>query len=299
MQRDEKSYMAYQRELIRPFIEATDSLPYGQRIPSTWQPPEGFSYEKIDLDGPIVECLIPKERKTEKVMFHLHGGAYALSLLDPYREASVEYSNIAGGAVVINVDYRTAPTDVYPTALEDCVKAYKWALEQGYKSENMIFVGDSAGGNLVLAVTLYLRDHEMPLPKAIIAISPWADLAFDLPSRENNIDKDVVIGNNASRILEEAKKPSYLGKGDIKNPYISPVNGDYTGFPPLLIQNGSHEILLDDGIIVYEKAKQVGVQVKQTIYEGMSHDFQLLLPTLEESKAAWDEMSQFVKEIMA
>lgn len=297
MQRDERSYMALQRELIKPFIEATNILPYGQRIPSTWQPPESFSYEKVDLDGPIIGCLIPKEKKTETVMLHLHGGAYALALVDPYREGSVQYSQIAGGATVINVDYRTAPTNTYPAALEDGVKAYKWALEQGYKNENIIFIGDSAGGNLVLAVTLYLRDHHMPLPKAVIAISPWANLEFDSPSRDRNIDKDVVIGNNASKILEEVKVPSYVGKDDIKNPYISPVNGDYTGFPPLLIQNGSHEILLDDGVTVYNKAKQAGVQVKQTIYEGMSHDFQLLLPTLEESAEAWKEMAEFISSL--
>lgn len=297
MQRDERSYIAHQRELIKPFIEATDILPYGQRIPSTWQSPENFTYEKIDLEGPIAECLIPKEKTTDTVILHLHGGAYALALVDPYRQAAVEYSNIAGGATVISVDYRTAPTNVYPAALEDGVKAYKWALEQGYKHENIILMGDSAGGNLVLAVTLYLRDHKMPLPKAVIAISPWADLEFNAPSRKRNIDKDVVIGNNASKILEEVRMPSYVGKDDIKNPYISPVNGDYTGFPPLLIQNGSHEILLDDGVKVYEKAKQAGVKVKQTIYEGMSHDFQLLLPTLEESADAWKEIAEFINTL--
>lgn len=297
MQEDKEEYLAYQRELIKPFIAYADSLPYGERIPSTWQPPEGFKYEKVALNGPIIERLIPQEKKTDKVIFHLHGGAYAMSLIDGYRDGSVVYSNVAGGAEVISVDYRTAPTYVYPTALEDCVKAYQWVLDQGYKSENIIFVGDSAGGNLVLAVTLYLRDHNMPLPNAIIAISPWACLEFDSPSRSKNIDKDVVIGNNASRILEEAKKPSYVGTSDIKNPYISPVYGDYTGFPPLLIQNGTYEILLDDGIKVYEKAKAAGVDVKHTLYEGMSHDFQLFLPTLEESAAAWKEIGEFISQL--
>ncbi len=230
-------------------------------------------------------------------MFHLHGGAYVLALIDAYREGSVMYSNVAGGATVISVDYRTAPTHVYPTALNDCVQAYKWALEQGYKSENIIFVGDSAGGNLVLAVTLYLRDHNMPLPKGIIAISPWGDLEYTTPSREGNTEKDIVIGKYGLQLLAEVKNPSYVGQEDIKNPYISPINGDYTDFPPLLIQNGSYEILFDDCAKVYEKAKKAGVQVKHTVYEGMSHDFQLLLPSLDESALAWQEIAQFINEL--
>lgn len=294
---EREQYLESLKKRMQVILEQVNTVPYGQRIPSTWQPPKGYKYEKIELEGPVVEHLIPEEKKTDTVVFHIHGGGFEMALIDAYRESSIGYANIAGGAEVFNIDYRTAPTDIYPAALDDCIKAYEWLLAQGYKSENIVFIGDSAGGNLVLTLTLYLRDQHMPLPKRIIAISPWGDLAFDTPSRTDNIDKDIVIGRGTGKMFDVVQEPAYLGTNDIKLPYISPIYGDYTGFPPLLIQNGTYEMLLDDGVKVYEKAKAAGVNVTHTLYKEMSHDFQLFMPDIEEGVAAWKEMEQFISKL--
>lgn len=294
---EREQYLNGLRERMKIVLDQIEPLPFGQRIPSTWQPPEGYQYEKIEVEGVVIEHLIPNEKKTDIVVFHIHGGGFEMALIDAYRDGSIGYSNIAGGAEVFNVDYRTAPTDIYPTALEDCVKAYEWVLAKGYKSENILFIGDSAGGNLVLTVTLYLKAHQKPLPKGIIAISPWADLTFEAASRTANIEKDVVIGRGTGKMFNVVQHPSYVGTNDIRTPYISPINGDYTGFPPLLIQNGTYEMLLDDGVKVYEKAGAAGVKVIHTLYKDMSHDFQLFMPDLEESVAAWAEMAEFIKSL--
>lgn len=286
---------AYQEQLLEPVLKVINECPYGPNSPSSWQVPEGYELKKVKLSHSVMEQIIPKEAKNHGVILHLHGGGYAYSLLDSYREGAIVYSKVAGDIEVFSLDYRTVPTAVYPAALEDAVEAYKWLLAQGYSAEKIIIVGDSAGGNLCLATTLYLRDHKLPLPKAVIALSPWADLKMTAKSHTAHIPDDLILGK--LRLLEEVKKPSYLGDADINDPYVSPINGDYTGFPKLLIQVGSHEILLDDSIEVARRAKEAGVDVSFTIYEGMSHDFQLFLPMLEQGQAAWKEIEAFIKKV--
>ena len=105
---------------------------------------------------------MPKEKGTNNIIFQIHGGGYIVALCDPYRDTAVKYSEMVGGAEVFSLDYRVAPTNRYPAALEDAVTVYKWILEQGYDSNNIIITGDSAGGNLALATTLYLKDHNIP-----------------------------------------------------------------------------------------------------------------------------------------
>ena len=292
---DEKQ--KFMKEQLTEFSEVINAVPTGQRIPSTWEPPEGYRLEKIELEHVVIEHLIPLEKTTDRVIFHTHGGGYIVALIDTYRDTAVEYSKLASGAEVYSVDYRVAPTDVYPAALEDAVAAYQWVLEQGHDSKDIIFIGDSAGGNLDLVTTLYLKDHNMPLPGAVIAISPWGDFNPEVPSRIYNQDKDLVLGTFGLEMGKELHRLSYLADGDMKDPYASPVHGDYAGFPPLLIQIGTYEILYDDAKVIIQKAKEAGVKAKLGEYEGMCHDFQLVLPMLEESKEAWKEMRQFIEEV--
>lgn len=284
------------KETLNNVVPYIDNLPMGEFIPSSWQAPKTFKYEKLMVGEVPVEHIVPIKKKKDCVILQIHGGGYVVALSDPFRTAAVQYSNIAGGAEVFSLDYRVAPKHHYPAALEDAVKVYKWLLEQGYDNNKIIIVGDSAGGNLTLATTLYLKDHQISLPKAVIAISPWTNAANDFPSVQLNTDKDVILGRNGLAMGNQIDDPFYFQGADLKEPYVSPVLGDYTGFPNLLIQVGSYEILLDDAVKVAEKARKSGVNVKITIYEGMSHDFQLLIPTLEESKNAWKEIKEFIED---
>lgn len=295
MKRETEQIIQQTLKKVVPYI---DQLPNGEFIPSSWQPPEGFKNEKFKVNGVPVEHLVPQEKGTSKVILQIHGGGYVLAFCDPYREAAVKYSKMAGGAEVFSLDYRVSPTNKYPAALEDAVTVYKWILDKGYDSNNIVIAGDSAGGNLALATTLYLKDHHIALPKAVLAISPWSNAANDFPSVERNTERDVVLGKYGLEMGKQVNDPLYFQGVSYKEVYVSPVLGDFTGFPNLLIQVGSYEILLDDALRVAEKAKKAGVKAKITVYDEMSHDFQILIPDLEESKAAWLEMKEFLEGII-
>ena len=285
-----------QKEQLKPIIQLFDALPNGEFIPSAWEAPEGYKLEKFNVGNVPVEHLIP-ENKNGKVIYQLHGGGYAVAFFDLYRNTAIHYSQIAGGAEVYSIDYRVAPTNVFPAALDDAVLVYKWLLEQGHKSEDIIFAGDSAGGNLVLVTALYLRDNQMPLPKGVIALSPWACIEKNKVSVEENKDLDLLLGSSGLKLASEVKFPRYFKNEDLKKPYVSPAYADFTGFPSLLIQVGSYEVLRDDSLMVAKACKESGVDVTQTTYEGQSHDFQLSFPEDEIGMKAWAEMKEFVERI--
>ena len=282
------------KEALKPVISLLDVCPMGVRIPSDWKAPEGFELELFDVDGIPVEHLVPKGNNG-KVILQFHGGGFLFSYLDCYRETACVYSKVANGAQVYSVDYRVAPQYKFPCAHEDCLNVYKWLLGKGINSQDIIIVGDSAGGNLALSVTLQIRDQSLPLPKAVITISPWASLKGGYKARTENFEKDIILGKYGVKFGEMALDPSYYTEtSNLNNPYISPVFGDYKDFPDLLVQAGSYEFLLDDAKAVVTEAKAKGVNVTFSVYEEMSHDFQLFLPGLEQSKNAWKEISDFL-----
>lgn len=287
-----------QIEAMKPVVELLDNAPQGKRIKSNWKAPEGFSLEKFRVKEVPVEHLIP-EKKNGKVILHMHGGGYCIALMDIYRDVAVRYSNMSGGAEVFSLDYRVAPAYEPPAALEDAFAVYTYLLEQGYRADDILFVGDSAGGNLVLVTALYIRDHKMSLPKGIIAISPWGDAGATLPSREENRFKDIFIGEKGTKIYSEVYDSIYFRNADKKNPYMSPVYGDYTGIPSLLIQTGSLEVLRDDSLLIAKAAKEAGVDVTQTTYEDVSHVFQLVIPQMDQSKEALAQMKAFMEKCFA
>lgn len=287
-----------QKEAIKPVLDLLRYLPKGVVIPSNWEAPEGYELVNLTVHDVPVEHLIP-ENKNGKAILHLHGGGYVIGLIDIYRDTAVQYSKMAGGAEVFSVEYRLAPEHKAPAAMEDAVYTYYYLLEQGYKSEDILLIGDSAGGNLALATTLYLKDRKRDLPKGVIAISPWTDIETTVPSREENKYNDILLGIEGCSLYNDVMDSTYFSGTDLKNPYISPVYGDYTGFPSLLIQVGSYDLLRDDSIAVVKAAREAGVNVWYTMYEGTSHDFQITLPMMEESQKAWEEMKLFFESIYA
>ena len=250
--------------------------------------------ETLDVAGVPVEHLVPNN-DNGKVILQFHGGGFLYSYLDNYRDVACMYSKVANGAAVYSVDYRVAPQYRYPCAHEDCLSVYKWLLNKGIKNEDIIIVGDSAGGNLALSIPLQIRDQGMPLPKAVLALSPWANLKGGYKARTENYEKDIILGKYGIKMGEGVWDPTYYTEEEnFCNPYVSPVYGDYTDFPDVLIQAGSFEMLLDDAKTVVEKAVAKGVNATLTVYEEMPHDFQLFLPSLEETNRAWYEIHNFL-----
>lgn len=262
--------------------------------------PEHLTAEKIVLGGDDeesqfeTELLQWKDSDSPWVILHFHGGGYVGAMRRHYKRMAGLYSEVGHGATVLTVDYRVAPEHPFPAALDDAVTSYNWLLEQGYAEEQIVVAGDSAGGGLAMALCHTLKDKGEKLPAGIIAMSPWADLTASGSSYTDNFDIDPVFGNERSELIFENP---YIGDSDPKDPRISPMFGDFEGFPPMLIQSGTDEMLLSDSETVATKAKSAGVKVRFTKYPGMFHVFQMAGTIMEESKAAWAEVRRFLEEI--
>ncbi len=224
---------------------------------------EGYKIEHIELVNYNAKLLVPNDNiDTDKVIMFLHGGAYYQGLEDKYLILAKNYSIAFNKSKVLMVDYRLAPKNLYPAALNDTVDCYKYLLSKGYKNENIVFAGDSAGGGLALSSALYLRDHNIQLPKAIITFSASTNLCYDGESWTKNIDIDPMLGRHSNPDLI---KPIYAGNEDLRNPYISALYGDLKGLPKLLMQVGTHEVILSDTIDFAKKAKKLVLMLNKLL----------------------------------
>ena len=260
--------------------------------------PDDWSYRTFSVDGLKMEQVQNPAGKDGRVLLKLHGGGYVQGLHDRHRQMGVNQAVLTEAQSLYMVHYRLAPEHPFPAALEDAVKAYKHILAQGTKPENIMVIGDSAGGNLTLELSVYLKEHNIPKPKLLILVSPLTTLANDLPSREYNIDRDLVLGRNASPLYKSVKESTYAKGTDLKNHQLSPLYADLKGFPPMLIQAGGYELLLDDSIELMRKAAADDVDVTLTVYPGMPHEFSLMMPELDDSVASFREIRDFVSRQM-
>ena len=258
-----------------------------------WKVPDGYNLTHIDLENFSMKLLTKAENpRMDKIILQLHGGGYVAKIKNSYYNMATYYCDAGEGISVLSPDYRVAPEDPYPAALEDAVASYQWILERGYKGEQIIVVGDSAGGGLAMALVMYLRDHDMPLPCGLVAMSPWTDVTASGESYTLNYELDPLFGNTKETMIYVN---DYAGEHDKKDPYISPIFGNFRKFPPMLIQVGSTEMLLSDSITAAAMADAVGVEVRLSIYDDMFHVFQMAGMILPEAKKAWDEVEQFLK----
>lgn len=265
-----------------------------------WECPEHLQLQQMDMEWFTMELLSRKESQEEAeanrsatgIILQLHGGGYYGKLHNTYRDMAGLYNELSNGYDVLSVDYRVAPEHPYPAALEDALTAYQWIIGQGYGKEKIIVAGDSAGGGLALALCLYLRDHNMPLPAGIITMSAWTDLTKSGESYQENFDIDPIFGGIKDSLVYQ---DGYYKDSNPEIPYISPVNGDYHGFPPMLMQVGEYEMLLSDTKTVAEHARAAGVIVKEHVYPGMFHVFQMGLLLYPEAKEAWIEVGRFIR----
>lgn len=256
-----------------------------------WICPMHFCMESIAMERFSMEYLEPKKKRNERVILQLHGGGYIGPMKNRYRDFAVLYSKALRGGSVLTIDYRVAPEHPFPAALEDAFDAYEWLLRQGYSDRQIFLAGDSAGGGLALALCHYRKDKGASLPNGLILMSPWTDLTGSGASYRENYHRDPLFGNTEDSMI---KNLDYVGDADPKNPYISPLFGAFDGFPSMLIQVGSYEMLLSDSVQVAEKVKAAHGKVRLSIYEGMFHVFQMAGSLLPEAKDAWREVIQYL-----
>jgi epsilon-lactone hydrolase len=222
------------------------------------------------------------------VILYLHGGAYALGSINVHREYLARLA-LAAQLKVLAIDYRLAPENPFPAALEDTLAAYRWLLEQGFDRSQIVIAGDSAGGGLALSALVSLRDAGNALPACAVCISPWVDLTLSGDSIHKNATVDPILN---LKILENYVQ-LYACANKTNNPLISPLFADFKSFPPLLIHVGTSEILLDDANRLFHNAQLAGVEVNLETWEGMFHVFQII-SYLPETKQSLDHIAKFI-----
>lgn len=257
-----------------------------------WKVPAGYSLSIIEQKHFSMEFLEPDVQNDRMVILQIHGGGYVGKFRNIYRSFAGFYSELGHGISVLSPDYRVAPENPYPAALEDVAEAYEWLIYNGWTEDKIVIAGDSAGGGLAMSLCMYLKDRKKKLPAGIIAMSPWTDLTQSGASYRFNFRKDPVFGNTLDSLIFNK---DYIGNHDTTDPYISPLYGNFEGFPPMLIQVGSYEMLLSDSELVAEKAKRAGCKVRLSIYEGMFHVFQMALLVIPESRRAWKEVGKYLE----
>jgi monoterpene epsilon-lactone hydrolase len=235
------------------------------------------------------EWIVPPEAASDRVILYLHGGGYVMGSIATHR-ATVARIARAAKARALAIEYRLAPEHQFPAAVDDALAAYKWLLGQGYKPGKIVIAGDSAGGGLTLATLLAIRDAKAPMAAAGVAISPWADLEGTGDSHKTRAHRDPMVGS--ANLGPMAKH--YIGTQDPKHPLASPIHADYRGLPPLLIQVGDAETLLDDSNRVAARAKEHGVKVELEVWDDMVHVWHAFAKILPEGQQAIDKIGKFV-----
>lgn len=252
------------------------------------QAPEGVTCTPVDAGGVSAEWSVAAGVDEAKVVLYVHGGGYVMGSAGSHRDVTGRLSK-AAGARVLSLNYRLAPEHPFPAPVDDAVAAYRWLLAQGISPGNIAVAGDSAGGGLAIATLLALRDAGEPLPAAGVGISPWVDMEGTGESMTTRAAVDPVVQKEG--LLGMAKL--YLGDADPKNPLAAPLHADLAGLPPLLLQVGDAETLLDDSTRLAEKARAAGVDVTLKVWDEMPHVWHLFAPILPEGRQAIDEIGSF------
>ncbi len=272
---------------------------------------EGYTIEKRKLsDGTRFE-FVCKEGKTPggKLVLYLHGGAYIAGLIGTYRRMADQLCPAADPvncADMILLDYDCAPDHVYPTQINQAMALWDHITgELGYKEEDIIVGGDSAGGNLTLVLLLKLRDANRKLPRAAFCLSPWADMTAEGKSYADNYCKDPLFGLKGGKIDEQKRKElincniySFIGSADRRDPYISPVFADYANFPPMFFSVGANEMLLSDTLTIVDKLTALGNKPVLEIGEGMFHVYPIYYKLFPEAKRTFKKLLAFITDAM-
>ena len=267
-----------------------------KKYKSHYKPSKEFDYTIYQLSGVNYEILEPKQKRTNKVVLLLHGGSYKVRLIDMYRRLAEKISRTLNYCTVYNLDYRVFPEYKYPAQIEDTVAMFQEIQWIGIKAENVVFIGDSAGANLALTSTLYMRDKGMTLPSAIICFSLWGDMTNSGKSIVENCYRDPFGG------IARRKKPednwgylhrisAFAKELDRSSPYVSPSFADYTDFPPVTLICGEAEMDRSSNEMAYENMRKADVDAEIHMFDGMFHDFQLI-PFFPETKRAFETMKR-------
>lgn len=265
---------------------------FGAPMPFQWLRTLGSNVRQVDESGVRGEWVEPERADDAGVILYVHGGGYVSCSPTTYRPLTAALARHARRRV-FSPDYRLAPEHRYPAALEDVLAAYNWLrTDLNIPPGAISFAGDSAGGGLVLASLLRLRDACAPLPACAVCFSPWTDLAGAGESHHFNDGRCAMFRTENNDDFASA----YLGDASPRDPYASPVYADLSGLPPILLQVGSTELLLDDARRVHHKIQAAHGTSRLEIYEDVAHCWQMLDGFVPEARAALRQAAAFIRE---
>ena len=250
----------------------------------------------VSADGVYALWVTTKDSYPNKRILYFHGGGYVIGSIRGYLPLASHLSKATGASVLL-IDYSLSPENIFPAAVDDAKRAYNWMLDNGPEGEERykkaFISGDSAGGGLSVATTLSIKDDNGILPNAIMPISPWVEMDPVSQSYEDNKELDPFVSKDGIAWFSSVYVPN---ENERKNPYASPLYGDFKDFPPMLIQVGTREVLLDDSKKLNEKAKSDGCDVEIQIWDDMVHIFQGFAPYLPEANEALESISKFISD---
>lgn len=257
--------------------------------------PAGPAPEPVTAGGVPAAWIGPADARKDRAILYFHGGGFQLGSLRTHRRLMADIA-AASGCRVLGVDYRLAPEHRFPAPVEDALAAYDWLIGQGYAPGAVALAGDSAGGGLAVALMLALKARGDALPAAAAVMSPWTDMEATGASFETRAAADPIH----QRPMIQALARSYLGRdGDPRDPLASPVHGDLAGLPPLLVQVGDRETVLDDARMLAARATAADVAVTLEVWDGMIHVFQMYPAELPAAREAIGRIGRFLRKQLA
>ena len=253
--------------------------------------PEGVAIDKLRVAGRKAAWIRAAEADAvprDGCVLYLHGGGYALGSVVTHKELMARLS-AAAGVPVLGLDYRLAPENPFPAAVDDAHAAVRWLFAQGVEPRRLVIAGDSAGGGLTMATALRLRDAGDPLPGGLALLSPWTDLTASGTSHTTRADRDPMVSLEGLQLMARA-----YAQGRTRDELASPLFAELEGLPPVYAQVGDAEILLDDATRLHERLEAAGVRSRLEVWERMLHVFQAF-PQLPEAAQAVDQLGAWIR----
>ncbi|MBN2007774.1 alpha/beta hydrolase [candidate division KSB1 bacterium] len=290
------------RHLLKGQLKRTNSIDWTTSIPKLREEiergagffgklPDTFELTAVKLGNLRAEWMRPAEAPKDKAMLYFHGGGLVVGSISAHRSIVAKFVNGTGISALV-FDYALAPEHPFPEGLNDSVAAYQYLLNEAFKPAHIVFVGDSGGGNLVLATLLALKEKNIPLPAGAVTLSAWTDLTNSGESFHSNSEVDSLCWKDAQIVFSKY----YAGDNDPSHSLISPLFGDLAGLPPLLMYAGNDELMRDDSTRFAERAQKAGVDVTLRIGEGLFHCYPACAPMFPEATTAMNEICAFIKE---
>lgn len=268
-----------------------EQLEIAERTGDSTTEPNGVTYDETLAGGVPALWATPDGAATRPVLLYFHGGGYCYGSIRSHRKL-VGHLAKAARCRALSVDYRLAPEDPHPAAVLDAVAAYRWLVGQGIGADEVVVAGDSAGGGIAVALLLKAKAEGIALPGAAVLLSPWVDLAMTAESLRTRVDVDV----RQDPVGTAWCARQFLGGADARDPYASPLYGDLTGLPPLYIQAGDWDVLVDDSLRLAACARAVGVEVRLDLFPEMLHAHQMWAGNMPEADDAVARIGDYVRK---